>query len=128
MPLTWKVLHDDRLVHAVATGELSPDDIQGYLGSLIAERAMPYGKIFDVTAATALQSPERLGEVGDTVRLYDKMQLGQIGALAIVVGSVPEQVAYAEAFVRAASARRPVRMFGDVAAARAWLVALRDAG
>jgi hypothetical protein len=127
MPLDWKIRPDEQLVYAVATGEISADEIQAFLGSVIADQAMPYGKIFDIRQVTALAAAQRLAEVGDTVRLYDKMKLGPIGPLAIVAGSVAERISYAEAFLRAATAQRPVRLFEDPETARAWLIATRDA-
>ena len=70
-------------------------------------------------------SSPRLGEVADTVRLYNKMKLGPIGALAIVA-STENMFSYAQAFLRAATADRPVRLFRDVKDARAWVTAIRD--
>src|SRR5204862_4183984 len=78
MPLHWTVSHEQELVHAIATGELNTDDLQAYLGAVIAAQAMPYGKIFDMSKATSLAGASRLSEVADTVRLYGKMKLGAI--------------------------------------------------
>jgi hypothetical protein len=127
MPLDWKILHEERLVHAIATGQLSSDEIQSYLGSVIAAHAMPHGKLFDITQVTAFGPRVQLGEVGDTVRLYDKMKLGPIGPLAIVAVT-DDAVSYAQAFVPAAPANRLVQVFNDAAEARAWLVAMRTRG
>ena len=127
MPLDFRISHVDQIVHAVAVGEVSADEIQAFLGSVIAEHAMPYSKIFDISQVTALRDAVRLGEVGDTIRLYDKMKLGPMGALAIVAGSVLQRVSYAEAFLAAATARRAVRIFQSAEEATAWLAALRDA-
>ena len=41
MPLHWTVSHEQELVHAIATGELNTDDLQAYLGAIIAAQAMP---------------------------------------------------------------------------------------
>jgi hypothetical protein len=125
MPLQWNISHDDELVHAIAVGEVNADDIQGFLGSVIAVQAMHYSKLFDITEVTALTGAERLSEVADTVRLYDKMKLGAVGPLAIVAGSNPQRVLYARAFERAATAQRPVQLFEGAAEARAWLLSQR---
>jgi len=125
MPLEFEICHADRLVHAAAVGELSADDIQAFLGSVIAAQAMPYAKLFDIRRVTGLANAGRLGEVADTVRLYDKMKLGPIGALAIVTGAIPQRVSYAQAFLSAsAAAERPVRVFQETEEARAWLTTL----
>jgi len=126
MPLHWTVSHEEELVHAIATGELNTDDLQAYLGAIIAAQAMPYGKIFDMSKATSLAGASRLSEVADTVRLYAKMKLGTIGPLAIVAVT-DDGIANAQAFIRGASAERPVRLFADGEQARAWIIGLRAA-
>jgi hypothetical protein len=125
VPLDCKISHDEQIVHAVAIGEVSADEIQAFLGSVIAAHAMPYAKLFDISQGTALANSGRLSEVGDTARLYDKMKLGPMGALAIVADTALQRVSHAEAFVVAASARRPVRLFQTAEEAWAWLAALR---
>lgn len=124
MPLHWTVSREEELVHAIATGEVTTDELQAYLGAIIAAQAMPYGKIFDITQATSLAGARPLSEVADTVRLYDKMKLGTVGPLAIVA-STEDGIVHAEAFIRAASAERPVRLFADAAQAHAWITSLR---
>jgi hypothetical protein len=121
MPLSWTISHQDKLVHAIATGVFSTAEIQSYLGSVIAEQAMPYAKLFDMSEATSLVDVARLGEVADTVRLYDKMKLGPIGPLAIVISDLPSQRTYAELFLRSATAKRPVQVFDTIGKARTWL-------
>jgi hypothetical protein len=90
------------------------------MGSIIAEGAMPYGKIFDIREATSLTGAERLDEVGATVRLYDKMKLAEIGPLAIVA-TAAKGVAHARAFLNAAEASGPSSLFLTVEEAEAWL-------
>ena len=121
MGLTWTISHEDRLVHAIATDVFSTSDIQGYLGSVITANAMPYGKLFDMSQATSLEEAGKLAEVSDTVRLYDKMKLGAIGPLAIVIGDIPAHRHFAELFVRSATAARPVQMFNSSRDALEWL-------
>jgi hypothetical protein len=125
MPLTWTVAHDEQLVHAIGTGEVGVEELLNYLAALIAERVMPYGKLFDVTETTSFAGVERLSEVGDTVRLYDRMKLGPIGPLAIVA-SDDGALVHAQMFLSAARADRPVRLLPEVNEARAWLIRLRD--
>jgi hypothetical protein len=126
MPLYWTVSHEEELVVATMIGEITADELQAYLGAVIAERAMPYGKIFDLTQAGRLTGKGPLSEVGDTVRLYDKMKLGPIGPLAIVAPT-EEAASSAMAFLEAARAQRPAGLFGTVEEARSWL-ALERAG
>src|SRR4051794_31637757 len=126
MPLDFNISHPEQLVYAVAVGEVSADEIQAFLGSVIAAQAMPYAKLFDFREVTALATTGRLSEVGDTVRLYDKMKLGYLGPLAIVAGAAPQRVSHAKAFVTAASARRPVQIFETAEEARLWLAACQS--
>jgi hypothetical protein len=128
VPLDFNISHEEQIVHAVAVGEMGADEIQAFLGSIIAAHAMPYAKLFDISGVTALADAGRLSEVGDTARLYDKMKLGPMGPLAIVAGTAPQRIAYAEAFLAAASARRPVRVFETANEARAWLAGLGREG
>jgi hypothetical protein len=104
----------------MAVGEITTDDLNSYMGAIIAEEAMPYGKIFDIREATGLTGADRLAEVGATVRLYDKMKLGEIGPLAIVA-TAAEGVAHARAFLNAAEATRPTSLFLTIEEAEAWL-------
>lgn len=120
MPLYWTISHEDELVHATAVGEITTDELNSYMGAVIAEQAMPYGKIFDIREATGLGGVERLSEVGATVRLYDKMKLGKIGPLAIVA-TTPDGVTHARSFLAAASATRPTMLFCALEEALAWL-------
>ena len=51
MPVTWSISHGEQLVVAIAEGEVVRGDIDGYLSAMIAEGAMPYRKLFDLTFA-----------------------------------------------------------------------------
>jgi hypothetical protein len=126
VPLDFKISHDDQIVHAVAVGEVSADEIQAFLGSIIADQAMQYGKLFDISQITRLADADRLSEVGDTIRLYDKMKLGPMGPLAIVTGSALQRISYAQTFLATATAQRAVRIFNHSEEAIAWLRARRD--
>ena len=120
MPIHLTVSHQEKLVRATAVGIVTVDDLQSYMGSVIAQGAMPYAKLFHIRKDARMGGPGRLSEVADTVRLYDKMKLGEIGPLAVVAES-EEAVAHAEAFLRAAPARRDARLFASLEEAESWL-------
>ena len=49
MPVNWTISHPDRLVIAVAEGELTLQDIEQYLDGVVTSDVLGYRKIFDVT-------------------------------------------------------------------------------
>src|SRR5258708_21678934 len=64
MPLHWTIDHDERLVIAVAEGNLATSDVEPYLGQVVAEAAMSYRKIFDVSSprvSLAIPAMQALG-------------------------------------------------------------------
>jgi len=87
---------------------------------------MAYGKIFDARAATRWITPSRVGPIAATARLYDRMGLGAVGPLAIVVVDEAAR-ARAEEFARLSDATRAVRIFADHQQAQAWLASLPEA-
>jgi hypothetical protein len=123
MPLRWTIDHRTKLVTAEVTGAITVDELYDYLGSLIANLAMPYPKIFDVSGATDWIPEDSMRAIAHTIGLYAKMKLGAVGPLAIVVGEAG--VERAKQFVRTVDARRPVRLFREVNEARSWIDSLR---
>ena len=63
----------------------SEREMYDFLGEVIAQGAMPYAKLFDVSAAIRWITPSRVGPIAATARLYRRMGLGSVGPLAIVV-------------------------------------------
>jgi hypothetical protein len=120
--VTWTISHSEKLVIAVAEGELQHADVDKYLLALIAEGAMPYRKLFDLTFAPLSMGAAELRALGTRVAEHARAG-GAIGPLAIVVGS-DLALDMARIFETQARADRPLRIFGDVVRARAWLDSL----
>ncbi len=118
MPVTWSVSHDEELVVAIAEGEVRREDIEEYLAGLIAEGAMPYRKLFDLTFAPMALTASDLRALGKRVADYAKG--GPVGPVAIVVGS-ELALEMARMFEAQAQANRELRIFHDLPEARAWL-------
>lgn len=118
MPLIYSVSRRDRLVTATARGEVSAEEISHCLVAMVEEGALAYAKLFDATEMQRGFSRAQLLSFAT----FSKVQGGlrRLGPLAIVIGS-PAQRARVELFVRRATARRPVRVFDDLPAARRWL-------
>jgi hypothetical protein len=68
---------------------------------------------------------EDLEQAGARIQDYMRAGAGAVGPVAIVVGS-PEHHVQAEFFADASSPDRPLRIFHDVASARAWIEASAD--
>jgi hypothetical protein len=118
MPVHWTISHSARLVVAVAKDEVKVEDIEQYFAGVTAEGAMAYRKIFEFAATPMALSEQNLQALGQRVMLY--AQHGQIGPLALVASS-DESYAQAQAFAEVAKARRPLRIFRELHAARRWL-------
>ena len=86
MPLQWTISHPTRLVVAIASGELRPEDIESYFDEVARANASAYRKLFDASQATADLSDDELMALGARIRAY--VALGPIGPVAIVVPTV----------------------------------------
>jgi hypothetical protein len=120
MALDWNIDHGRRLVVATLQPGTTEEEMYRFLGEVIGEGAMPYGKIFDARTATRWISPSRIGPIAATARLYGRMALGPVGPLAIVVADDGAGMEARE-FALLSDASRAVRIFDDIDRARAWL-------
>jgi hypothetical protein len=120
MTLDWSIDHGRRLVVATLQRSTTEEEMYRFLGEVIAEGAMPYGKIFDARTAIRWITPSRIGPIAATARLYDRMGLGTVGPLAIVVADEPAN-ARAQEFAQLSDATRAVRIFTGLDQAEAWL-------
>lgn len=118
MPVHWTVSHPNRLVVAVAKDDVTPADIERYFAGITADGAMAYAKIFEITHTPTALNDENLKALGERVIYY--AQHGQIGPVAIVAAS-DESFSQAKIFAAAAQVRRPLAIFRELHAARAWL-------
>lgn len=120
MALDWSIDHGKRRVVATLRRSTTEEDIYRFLGEVIADGAMPYGKIFDASEATKWITPNRVGPLAATARLYARMGLGDVGPLAIVV-SGERGKARAGEFALLGDSSRVVRIFSTRREAQAWL-------
>ena len=125
MSLDWTIDHARRLVVATLRRSTTEEEIYRFLGEVIAEGAMPYGKIFDATAASHWITPSRIGPIAATAQLYDRMGLGAVGPLAIVV-SGKRATERAREFAQLSDAARVVRIHSSRDEAEAWLATLGE--
>jgi hypothetical protein len=123
MPLKWEISPADRFVTVTAEGFVSLQDLEDYYDALVVADAMPYAKLFDLSAGgTEVSSDEDFMRFGARMSAYTPIL--EIGPLAFVVTS-PEVQYLIRRCLNLAPADRPVKMFGTVGKARRWLAQQR---
>ena len=118
MPIHWTISHPHQLVVAVCKGVLTRKDVEGYLDAVVVADVLPYRKIFDMTQAAPAIPDDDMMALGARIRAYATM--GTMGPLAIVA-STPESYERAHLFAALADAKRPIKIFRELHAARQWL-------
>ncbi len=117
MPLRWTIDHDERSLTAVADGNLTTTDVQPYLEQVVVEAAMPYRKMFDLSAPGVSLAIEAMQALGRSMRRFARE--GAMGLLALVVGGHSHR--QAALFADGAGAHRPVQILRDRVQAQQWL-------
>ena len=118
MPLQWTIDVENRFMTAVATGDVTRAEVDGFLDAVMANKALGYRKLFDAGRADTSMDP------GDLVALGTRMRSmhfeGAMGPLALVApagqGEPLERL-----FGMIAAADRPMRLFRKVGRARLWI-------
>lgn len=123
MPLHWNIDHDRQRVSATLLETTTEQEMYDFLGEVIGAGAMPYAKLFDATRAIKWITPNRIGPIASTARLYGRMRLGPIGPLAIVVQGAQANKR-AEEYALLSDASRLVRIFEKLEKAESWLSSL----
>src|SRR5882724_968697 len=123
MPLHWTVSHPQRLVIAIAKGEVQPQEVEKYLADMFAQGGGPYRKMFDVSQTDTAFDDIMLKGFAETVR--QRATAGPIGPIAIVAAS-DDAFRQARVFAEAATVDRPIRIFREQHEARRWLNAFAE--
>src|SRR5260221_6688635 len=123
MPLHWTLSHPQRLVIAVAKGEVQPQEVDKYLADIFAQGGAPYRKMFDVSQTQTAFDDGVLKGFAETVRRH--ATAGPVGPIAIVAAS-DESFRQAAVFAEAATVDRPIKIFREQHDARRWLNAFAD--
>jgi len=118
MPLQWTIDPKQRLVTAVADGDVTRADFDAFLDAVKAANAYPYRKLFDGLRGETRMGPDELLALG--ARMRASHETGPIGPLAAVI---PDEKADLVARVLGilATAKRPMRVFRQIAPARRWI-------
>jgi hypothetical protein len=118
MPLHWDISHSNQLMVVVAEGMITRQEVDRMLDEMIAERALGYRKLFDGAQGDTAMGPSEILDLG--VRMRTLHQHGTMGPLAVVVPA-DKWGLVARVLGMLAAARRPMRVFPNVAKARRWL-------
>ena len=121
MPLSWSISHPNRLVIAVAKGELEPHDMMNFVVGIDSANARPYRKMVDVTGVTALFSAEKIRRFARLIR--QREDESEVGPIGVVAGS-PDVHRQAVLFARHARRNRHIKVFHEQHDARKWLDAV----
>lgn len=123
MPLRWKVLHDQKLIHVVAEGAVTRRELEEHFDAVVVEDALEYGKLFDATRAEPVYGDDDVLALGARLSAYTATM--KSGPLAVVGTGEALESAFRR-FVNISPSQRPARLFRTEAEARAWLASVAD--
>lgn len=120
MPIYVTVYHLDRMIIGKTEGEVTLADLEGYFAAIVKARALPYRKIFDASRGTSTLTPEDVGAFRERMMAFVERGKGKVGPFAVVTGAERHN-RLADICRTVADADRPMKVFNDIHAARAWL-------
>jgi hypothetical protein len=123
MPLHWTVSHPQRLVIAIAKGEVPPQEVEKYLADVFRQGGGPYRKMFDISQTETAFDESILRGFAATVHAY--AAIGPIGPIAIVAAG-DASFRQAQFFAEATTVDRPIKIFREQHEARRWLNAFSE--
>jgi hypothetical protein len=118
MPLRWEILHAQKLVHIVAEGPVTRQELEEHFDAIVVADAMPYAKLFDATLAEPRYDDDDVMLMGARLSAYTATL--ESGPLAVVGQDPAVRTAFSR-FVNNSPSKRPAAMFKTEAEARAWL-------
>jgi hypothetical protein len=119
MPFTIDIFPPDRMVVAVARGEISLADLMMLVKELVDSGTLTYRKIIDITSATSTIGQDQLESIAERLRSVPVAK--PRGPLAIVADSNRGELG--RLFMSLTSDERPVQVFRSIHEARKWLLA-----
>lgn len=119
MPFKLDIFPPDRMVVAVARGDITLADLILLVKELIDSGTLPYRKIIDITSATSAIGKEELEGIAERLRAVPAQR--PRGPLAIVADSNRGELG--RLFMSLTSDERPVQVFRSIHEARRWLLA-----
>ena len=117
MPIKMEIFHPDRLVLAVAEGEVSAAEYVKFLADIVQANVLHYRKLIQVAGATSSALGE--AELLAFDARFRQLSTRKRGPIAIVTDRARGDIA--RAFKATTSTDRPVEVFGSIYDARQWL-------
>src|SRR5258708_37893589 len=108
MPLRWEILHSQKLVHIVAEGAVTREELEEHFDAIVVADAMPYAKLFDATLAEPKYSDDDVMLMGARLSAYTATL--ESGPLAVVGQDPTVRTAFSR-FVNISPSKRPAGMF-----------------
>jgi len=118
MPLRWEILHEEKLVHIVAEGAVTREELEEHFDAIVVADAMSYAKLFDATRAEPVYTDDDVMLMGARLSAYTATLAA--GPLAVVGLSENVETTFRR-FLNMSPSKRPAAMFKTEAEARAWL-------
>ena len=124
MPLTYKIDHPKRFVDVRGLGDVVLQDILDYFDALVVDGGMPYRKMIDMRGVTPKIGDDDMMTLGARVSAYAHLE--PRGPIA-VVSTAPESDIFIRRFMNLGGAKRPMRLFNSLDAAKSWLESTPEA-
>jgi hypothetical protein len=120
MPLRWEILHAQKLVHIVAEGAVTREELEKHFDAIVVAEAMSYAKLFDASRAEPVYGDDDVLLMGARLSAYTATLTA--GPLAVVGLSDDVETAFRR-FINMSPSKRPAAMFKTETEARVWLAA-----
>ncbi len=118
MPLHWTIDAENRLVTAVADGDVARAEVNAFLDEMVGAGALNYRKLFDGSRGDTTMGPDEMLELGVRIRAFHA--LNPVGPLAVVIP--PDKIELvARVLGMLAAADRPMRVFEQPEPAQRWI-------
>src|SRR5258708_6433082 len=108
MPLRWQIHHDQKLVHIVAEGPVTRQELEEHFDAIVVADAIPYAKLFAAPPADPKYGDDD-GMLGGA-RLSAYTATLESGPLAVVGQDPTVRTAFSR-FVNISPSKRPAGMF-----------------
>lgn len=119
MPIRLSVHHLDRIVVAVASGQVTLQDLEKFLHEMVEANVLSYRKIVDVAGSTPAVTPQELASHGALLRQVRRRLGTRPAPLAIVAHGADADLA--RLFTELTADERPAQVFRSIHDARGWL-------
>jgi hypothetical protein len=123
MPVTLDIDHEARLVTAHVQGEAGTIEGISAIARIITSGAIPYAKLLDFSYAKPEEGARSIRQISSYLGKFVRGK--KPGPIAFVTTSEILKDMFA-LFDRQMQVNRPMRIFSDVASAKAWLESLRQ--